>query len=125
MNISFNLGGIFSGLFGRKKKAAKQEEPQQPGPKMAVNIDAFTPEVIKNVCDQCGVFERHVVSEETKQKICLYTSSWIHENFAANHQVISECFVNGFKNGQVALSNDEAAQLASAFLESYVYNNEE
>lgn len=138
MHIHINLGAIISGicsLFRRKKKdqvghtmiegnevVTNNFEDGQDQQVVAKKV-VLTWEDAFNLIEQTGAFEQlNVKDENLEQKICEEMATVLSET-EQDQQSAQDAFIRVFHQNGINVNLQMANLFASAYMESYVYNN--
>lgn len=107
------FGGLFSRLFGGKKREPVTNE---------INWPEIAPDDVLNCCEQVGAFDEvHVEDSATINKVCQDIAR-IFNSAPKSNESLRQAFVNGFKASLLYVSENTAWAFVSAYIESYINN---
>ena len=122
MSIRINLGGLFSLLFGRKKKNKDVVSTTAESQEAVVNWEPMTADAVLNCCEQIGAFEEMNLNEGDAviNAICESVSKIFNEK-TKNAESLKAAFKQGFAEHGFTVSDKQTSTFVDCYLSSYVY----
>lgn len=110
------FGGFFSKLFG-----SKRNDPVLSVKKEIVWSE-IAPDDVLNCCEQVGAFEElNIEDSATINKVCEDIARLFNDT-TKSFESLKNSFIKGFEMNSFHISVTTASTFASAYMDSYIYN---